>query len=340
MELERKIQKEEEDIKRQKAITLALEIERLNRKRDVEEYLNTLGLQERECKGNGACAVNAISYAINGTEEHHGYYRDVIVNEMRKNPRAYIPFIDCDRTKESYEQYLNRIAQPLAWLDNVHLQAAATALRVNFNVFRDTDIRGVVRKISFVGAVEGVTKEFYLIYVDNNHFNVIKRKPPSPVIAPVCAHVSVEVPATGNKVIGKLSKCFPIFFRDTLTFYPPSLLNRNLSRVSSLPPLTTYNHHHNNNNNNNNNNKLLTLTSKQRTRAKNNCLLLAPQSRLQVGWTLIHLLIQVVFYSLSNFINLSNFPPPFPTLHYLLSTILYRYPALTLPFLSSLLFFR
>lgn len=81
---------------------------------------------------DGNCQFRALSVALYGSEERHAEMRAQVVQQMRRCPQDYSPFVH-----EPFGEYLARMERDGEWGDNVTLQAASDKLSCRVKVFTD-----------------------------------------------------------------------------------------------------------------------------------------------------------------------------------------------------------
>lgn len=88
--------------------------------------LSDYGLRAREIAGDGACQFRAVADQLFGDQELHGSVRERALAQLRSYKTKYEGFA----VGESFEEYLNRMAEPATWGDNLSLQAIADVFDV------------------------------------------------------------------------------------------------------------------------------------------------------------------------------------------------------------------
>ena len=127
----------------------------------LTERLSLKGLQPFDVGGCGDCFFRAISHQYYGTPEFHTQVRQAGINNLEAYPELFIESIATD----SWKTYLQRMAAPGTWCDNIIIQAVANELNcvihiiesrrscVNGSTIRTTQKRGKPR-VLFVGYIE------------------------------------------------------------------------------------------------------------------------------------------------------------------------------------------
>jgi len=88
--------------------------------------LSDYGLVARDIAGDGACQFRAVADQLYGDQELHAAVRNRAVEHLRVNADKYGGFV----IGESFKSYLERMAKPYTWGDNLTLQAIADTCEV------------------------------------------------------------------------------------------------------------------------------------------------------------------------------------------------------------------
>eukprot|EP00929_Paragymnodinium_shiwhaense_P112611 TRINITY_DN80869_c0_g1_i1.p1 TRINITY_DN80869_c0_g1~~TRINITY_DN80869_c0_g1_i1.p1 ORF type:complete len:302 (+),score=45.09 TRINITY_DN80869_c0_g1_i1:104-907(+) len=83
--------------------------------------LSGFGLSAKTIIGDGACQFRAVADQLYGDQELHALVRGAAVEQLRSQANRYAGFA----VAESFTEYLQRMAQPQTWGDNLSLQALA-----------------------------------------------------------------------------------------------------------------------------------------------------------------------------------------------------------------------
>jgi len=94
--------------------------------------LDLHGAYIRPVAADGNCQFRALSVALDGNEEGHAALRAQAVQQMKKAPEDYAPFVH-----EPYSAYLDRLARDGEWGDNLTLQALSDALVCRIKIITD-----------------------------------------------------------------------------------------------------------------------------------------------------------------------------------------------------------
>jgi hypothetical protein len=83
------------------------------------EQLRNYGLKLRVIVGDGNCMFRSLADQLEGRQERHQYYRQVIVEYMSENPEDFQPFVDGD-----WKHYLSKMHKDGEWGGHIELAAA------------------------------------------------------------------------------------------------------------------------------------------------------------------------------------------------------------------------
>lgn len=89
----------------------------------LRQRLARLRLDMLVMQGDGNCQFRAISFGLYGTEDRHAEVRGRAIAYMRRNPHAFAVFLG-----EDYRAYLENMARPGAWGDELTLVRGKRAL--------------------------------------------------------------------------------------------------------------------------------------------------------------------------------------------------------------------
>ena len=118
--------------------------------------------------GDGNCFYRCISYALEGTENFHSYYREIVYEELNENKKIYRDFINGD-----VDTYIERMRTDKEWADNIELQAFANKTGIQIILYNMTDNGN--ERIIFPESINNMGKIIYLIYT-GNHYNYLEPK--------------------------------------------------------------------------------------------------------------------------------------------------------------------
>ncbi|KAL9266455.1 OVARIAN TUMOR DOMAIN-containing deubiquitinating enzyme 9-like protein [Drosera capensis] len=109
------------------------------------DRLKVYQLVEMKVKGDGNCQFRSLSDQIYRTSEHHGYVRQVVVDQLKSDPKMYEGYVPM-----AYGEYLKKMSKSGEWGDHVTLQAASDTYGIKIFVltsFRDTCYIEILPKV-------------------------------------------------------------------------------------------------------------------------------------------------------------------------------------------------
>lgn len=106
----------------------------------LRETLWDFGLQIRPIAADGNCQFRAVADQLWGSDHNHAAVRERAVSHLRSNPDRYAGFA----VGEDFPEYLNRMATPAHWGDNLSLQAIADAFQIRIMLITSFQRRALV----------------------------------------------------------------------------------------------------------------------------------------------------------------------------------------------------
>eukprot|EP00746_Dinoflagellata_sp_MGD_P139424 gnl/MRDRNA2_/MRDRNA2_72886_c0_seq2.p1 gnl/MRDRNA2_/MRDRNA2_72886_c0~~gnl/MRDRNA2_/MRDRNA2_72886_c0_seq2.p1 ORF type:complete len:350 (+),score=66.89 gnl/MRDRNA2_/MRDRNA2_72886_c0_seq2:82-1131(+) len=94
-----------------------------NKRRRLENLLETYGVRERQVEPDGNCQFRALADQLYACEDHHAPVRAMVVTQLYKHRDKYAPFVPGD-----YNKYVEAMSTNGNWGDHVTLQACADSL--------------------------------------------------------------------------------------------------------------------------------------------------------------------------------------------------------------------
>ena len=139
-------------------------------------YAEHNGMRLVKVDGDGNCLYRAISFGLHHTQEYHARYRQIVVDELRRNLRFYEHFIEGEKKNyETVDEYIIRMGNNKEWGGNIELQAFVNSTGISIRV-HDMSIGGTQTIItpdsSIRHRIQGKTLE--LIFT-GNHYNYLRR---------------------------------------------------------------------------------------------------------------------------------------------------------------------
>lgn len=96
----------------------------------LTQRLSLKGLEPFDVGGCGNCFFRAISHQYYGTPECHIQVRQAGINNLQAHPELFIESV----CVESWKTYLQRMATPGTWCDNIIIQGVANELNCVINI--------------------------------------------------------------------------------------------------------------------------------------------------------------------------------------------------------------
>ncbi|XP_073274317.1 OVARIAN TUMOR DOMAIN-containing deubiquitinating enzyme 7-like isoform X2 [Primulina huaijiensis] len=97
------------------------------RERDISELraeLDVLGLKIVQVTPDGNCFFRALADQLEGNEDKHEKYRNMVVRFIKNNREMFEPFVE---DEVSFDEYRRSMGQEGNWSGHVELQAASLA---------------------------------------------------------------------------------------------------------------------------------------------------------------------------------------------------------------------
>lgn len=106
----------------------------------LRETLWDFGLQIRPIAADGNCQFRAVADQLWGSDHNHAAVREQAVSHLRSNPDRYAGFA----VGQDFPEYLNRMATPAHWGDNLSLQAIADAFQIRIMLITSLQRRALI----------------------------------------------------------------------------------------------------------------------------------------------------------------------------------------------------
>ena len=126
--------------------------------------------------GSGDCFFKAISHQYYGTLDHHIAVRHADVSYLKQHPDLFIESV----SENSWKSYLQRMATPGTWCDNIIIQAVANQLNCVIHIIESrlsctqgstTDQNA---KVLFVGYIEDLHYVSTIPHSNTTNKNALK----------------------------------------------------------------------------------------------------------------------------------------------------------------------
>ncbi|KZV27623.1 OTU domain-containing protein 3 [Dorcoceras hygrometricum] len=141
------------------------------RETDVSELraeLDVLGLKIVQVTPDGNCFFRALADQLEGDEDKHEKYRNMVVRFMKNNREMFEPFVE---DEVPFDEYCRSMGQEGNWAGHVELQAASLATRSNICIHRHRLPRWHAQNFDVHEA-----PQIHLSYHDSEHYNSVRLK--------------------------------------------------------------------------------------------------------------------------------------------------------------------
>ena len=98
-----------------------------------EAQLAALGLKIVPVAADGNCFFRAIADQLEGDEEQHAKYREMVVQYIIDHRENFEPFVEDD---ENFDEYCSRMKESGTWAGHMEIQATSMATRTNICIHR------------------------------------------------------------------------------------------------------------------------------------------------------------------------------------------------------------
>ena len=93
-----------------------------------DAQLETFDLRIVHATSDGNCFFRAIADHLEGNEEQHAKYREMVVQYIIGHGENFEPFVEDD---ENFHEYCSRMKESGTWAGNMEIQAASMVTRTN-----------------------------------------------------------------------------------------------------------------------------------------------------------------------------------------------------------------
>ncbi|CAM8879331.1 unnamed protein product [Rhodiola kirilowii] len=138
---------------------------------DIAEFrgqLDALGLKFVEVTADGNCFFRALAGQLEGDEEEHQKYRDMVVKFIEKNREMFEPFIE---DEVPFETYCRSMEKDGTWAGHMEIQAASLVTHCNICIHRSMSPRWYIRNFN-----DSEARMVHLSYHDGEHYNSVRLK--------------------------------------------------------------------------------------------------------------------------------------------------------------------
>ncbi|KAL0395816.1 UNVERIFIED_CONTAM: OVARIAN TUMOR DOMAIN-containing deubiquitinating enzyme 7 [Sesamum calycinum] len=100
---------------------------------DFRAQLDVLGLKIIEVTADGNCFFRALADQLEGNEDEHEKYRNMVVRFIKNNREMFEPFVE---DEVPFDEYCRSMGEDGTWAGNMELQAASLVTRSNICIHR------------------------------------------------------------------------------------------------------------------------------------------------------------------------------------------------------------
>ncbi|KAL6651832.1 hypothetical protein ACP70R_010757 [Stipagrostis hirtigluma subsp. patula] len=165
---------------------------KFGKKADMTEFraqLDSLGLKIVEVTADGNCFFRSMGDQLEGNEEEHMKYREMVVDYIVKHREEFEPFIE---DEVPFEKYCDFMLKDGTWAGHMELQAASLLTRRNICIHMLNSPRWYIKNFSGHDATHMV----HLSYHHGEHYNSVRLRedpcqgPAMPVVIKTDSNVS------------------------------------------------------------------------------------------------------------------------------------------------------
>lgn len=173
------------------------------KKADISEFraqLDTLGLKVIEVTADGNCFFRALADQLEGNEEEHEKYRNLVVQYIMKNREIFEPFIE---DEVPFDEYCQSTKEDGTWAGHMELQAASLATHSNICIHQHMFPRWYLRNFDDCEA-----KMIHLSYHDGEHYNSVRLKEDACTgsAMPITIKADADISATFERTKSSVTK--------------------------------------------------------------------------------------------------------------------------------------
>ncbi|XP_027150906.1 OTU domain-containing protein 3 isoform X1 [Coffea eugenioides] len=151
-------------------------IKKAGKQADISEFkqqLDALGLKIIQVTADGNCFFScclgrALADQLEGNEEEHEKYRNMVVRFIMKNREMFEPFIE---DEVPFDEYCQSMEKDGTWAGHMELQAASLVTHCNICIHRHISPRWYIQNFDNCEA-----KMIHLSYHDGEHYNSVRSK--------------------------------------------------------------------------------------------------------------------------------------------------------------------
>ncbi|KAL3526797.1 hypothetical protein ACH5RR_011453 [Cinchona calisaya] len=147
------------------------QVKKHGKQADISEFrqqLDALGLKILEVTSDGNCFFRALADQLEGNEEQHDKYRNMVVQFIMKNREMFEPFIE---DEVPFDEYCQSMEKDGTWAGHMELQAASLVNHSNICIHRNNSPRWYIQNFD-----NREVRMIHLSYHDGEHYNSVRSK--------------------------------------------------------------------------------------------------------------------------------------------------------------------
>lgn len=171
-------------------------VKKLGKKADMSEFraqLDSIGVKIVEVTADGNCFFRAMGDQLEGDEEKHMKYREMVVHYIVEHREEFEPFIE---DEVPFDEYCDSMMKDGTWAGNMELQAGSLVTNRNICIHMLNSPRWYINNFSGREASNMV----HLSYHHGEHYNSVRLKedPCQGPAMPVVIKTDANVASTSN----------------------------------------------------------------------------------------------------------------------------------------------
>lgn len=135
---------------------------------NLNQQLGLLGLKVVPVTADGNCFFRAVAEQLEGNEEQHSKYRQMVVDYLQEHREDFEPFVE---DEVPFDDYCKTMREGCTWAGHMELQATSLVTRTNICIHQLKTPRWHIRNFDTAD-----TKTVHLSYHDGEHYNSVRRQ--------------------------------------------------------------------------------------------------------------------------------------------------------------------
>ncbi|XP_024402364.1 OVARIAN TUMOR DOMAIN-containing deubiquitinating enzyme 7 isoform X1 [Physcomitrium patens] len=134
----------------------------------LNQQLGLLDLKVVLVTADGNCFFRAVAEQLEGDEEQHARYRQMVVNYLQEHREEFEPFVE---DEVPFDEYLKTMREETTWAGHMEIQATSLVTRTNICIHQLKTPRWQIRNF-----ITADTTTIHLSYHDGEHYNSVRRQ--------------------------------------------------------------------------------------------------------------------------------------------------------------------